>query len=263
MRRGFFKWAVAALVLAAIAAPAVSAPAVSQPLPHPIDDTEDLCSYTSMSPEAAYVPLVDSDEEITVDLFVVGDRGVSDYRMGELVTRAQRAYKPLGMKLNIIGSEQVVLEGTDSRKLLDQTKALFPDGERPAGSDAVLTFTSVNLTNSSGDSVAGQADCVGGIEFPRKSFVIIEDDEPDTPWEYEGVTMFGHTAAKITAHELAHLFGAHHQYANCVEGIPSEMDQSEASPCTVMFNDVGLVSLAFSALEGSVVRGYALEHLDP
>lgn len=259
MRGRFLTCLAAALVLAAAASS--SPPARSQPLPRPIDDTEETCTVTSLFPAAAYVPVIDSGDEITVDLFLVGDRGIGEYRMGELVARAQKAYKPLGMRLNIVGSQQVVLEGTDSQVLIDQAKALFPDGERPPGADAVLIFTSVNLTNSTGDGVAGQADCVGGIEFPRKSFVIIEDDEPDTPWEYEGVTMFGQTAAKIVAHELAHLFGAHHQYANCVEGIPSELDQSEASPCTVMFNDVGLVSLAFSTLEATVVRGYALEHL--
>lgn len=242
---------------------AATAPALSQPLPHPIDDTEDTCSITSMSPSAAYVPAVDSDDTIPVDLFLVGDRGISEYRMTELVARAQKAYTPLGMKLDVVGTKQVSLEGTDSKGLLNQSKSLFPDGERPADADAVLIFTSVNMTNASGDSVAGQADCVGGIEFPTKAFVVIEDDRSDAPTKFSGVTMFGHTAAKILAHELAHLFGAHHQYANCAEGIPSEMDDTEASPCTVMFNDVGLVSLAFGVLEGSVVRGYALQHLAP
>lgn len=248
------------LILGVLVASA-GAPARSHPLPRPIDDTEEDCSVTSMFPAAAYVPVLDSGDKITVDLYLVGDRGISEYRAGELVARAQKAYTPLGMKLNVVGFQEAVLEGTDSKGLLNQAKRLFPDEERPAGADAVLVFTSVDMTNLSGDGVAGQADCVGGIEFPTKAFVVIEDDDPDAATEFEGVTMFGHTAAKITAHELAHLFGAHHQYANCVEGIPSEFEDAEASPCTVMFNDVGLVSLAFSALEGTVVRGYALEHL--
>ena len=254
---------VSKLVVVGVALAVVAAPAVSQPLPRPIDDTEENCTASSLFPAAAYVPVIDPGDEITMNLFLVGDRGIGEYRMRELVARAGKAYKPLGMKLDVVGVQEAVLEGTDSKGLLNQAKTLFPDGERPVGADAVLIFTSVNLTNSTGDAVAGQADCVGGIEFPRKAFVVIEADRSDEPLDFEGVTMFGHTTAKIAAHELAHLFGAHHQYANCVEGIPSESEDAEASPCTVMFNDVGLVSLAFSALEGTVVRGYALEHLTP
>ena len=252
---------MAAVLLAALAA-AVAQPGVSQPLPRPIDDKPSNCSTSSLSPAAAYVPVVDSGDEITVDLFLVADRGISEYRMSELVARAAKAYKPLGLKLNVVGHREVVLEGTDSKGLISQAKMLFPYEERPAEADAVLVFTTVNLTNSMGEGVSGQADCVGGIEFPSKAFVIIEDDEPDAPsWEWEGVTMEGHKAAKIVAHELAHLFGAHHQYANCAEGIPSESEDGEASPCSLMFNYVDFISLAFSSLEGTVVRGYAMEHL--
>ena len=251
MNRGILKF-LAVAVVAAVLAP----PAASYPLPRPIDDTEANCTMSSLFPAAAYVPLIDNGDEITVNLFLVGDRGVSEYRMGEVINRAQKAYTPLGMKLNVVGTRQVTLEGTDSRSLINQTKELFPDGERPQGADAVLIFTSVDMTGN-----AGQADCVGGIEFPTKAFVVIEDDRGDAPTKFGAVTLFGHTTAKIAAHELAHLFGAHHQYANCAEGIPSELEDAEASPCTVMFNDVGLVSLAFSAVEGSIVRGYALQHL--
>lgn len=258
MRRGFFKFVVAAAVVATVAAPAVS-----QPLPRPIDDTESNCTTSSLFPAAAYVPVIDTGDEITVDLFLVGDRGISEYRMRALVAKAQKAYKPLGMKLNVVGVTEAVLEGTDAKGLLNQSKLLFPDEQRPPEADAVLIFTSVDMTNGTSKGVAGKADCVGGIEFPTKAFVVIEDDEPDAPWEYEGVTMEGNKAAKIVAHELAHLFGAHHQYANCAEGVPSESEDAEASPCSLMFNYVDLISLAFSTLEATVVRGYALEHLVP
>jgi hypothetical protein len=176
-----------------------------------------------------------------------------------------KAYKPLGLKLDVVGSREVVLEGTDSKELLNQVKTLFPNLSRPVGSDAVLLFTSVDITGgANGSSVAGQADCVGGILFPTKSFVVIEDRKPtDDGLAFGPVSFFGETAAKIATHELAHLLGAHHQYANCVEGIPSELDRSEVSPCTAMFNDVGLVSLAFGALEASVIRGYAEEYARP
>lgn len=240
-------------------------PARSYPLPRPIIDTESNCTLASFFPAAAAVPYIDSADVIDIDLFLVGDRGISTYRMEYLVTRMAKAYKPLGLKLDVVGSQEVILEGTDSKDLLNQVKTLFPDLSRPVGSDAVLLFTSVDITGgANGSSVAGQADCVGGILFPTKSFVVIEDnDASDDGLAFGPVSFFGETAAKIATHELAHLFGAHHQYANCVEGIPSELDRSEASPCTAMFNDVGLVSLAFGALEASVVRGYAEEYARP
>ena len=260
MGRGLFKCLVACAVLAALT---VTSPARSQPLPRPIDDTPETCTVTSLSPAAAYVPVVDSGDELSVDLFVLADRGVDQFRTSELIRRAQKAYAPLNMKLHVVGFEAVELSGTDAQGLIDQAKSLL-GGERPVGSDAVLVFTSVEMTSGAlGSGVAGKADCVGGIEFPTTAFVVIEDDgvADDAGSDWYAATLSGHSTAKVTAHELAHLFGAHHQYANCAEGIPSEIDQGEASPCTLMFNDVGLVSLAFSAVEGTVVRGYALEHL--
>lgn len=254
------------LITSGLALAAVVAPAVPQPLPRAIDDTPETCTVTSMSPAAAYVPVVDSGDEITVDLFLVSDRGVTPFRMTELVARAQRAYTPLNMKLRVVDVKEAMFEGTDAQGIIDQAKGLFPDGERPAGADAVLVFTSVEMTSgTTGSATAGMADCVGGIEFPTTAFVVIEDDgvADDAPSDLYVATAFGHTTAKVVAHELAHLFGAHHQYANCVEGAPSELDYSEASPCTAMFNDVGLASLAFGTLEGTIIRGYALEHLTP
>lgn len=259
MRGAYLKFLVAGVLLATVT---VTVPVRSQPLPRPIQDTEELCSLTSFAPAAAYVPVVDSGDEISVDLFVLADRGISEYRTSELVAKAQKAYTPLKMKLNIVGFQEVVFQGTDTRELFAQAKALF-GGQRPPEADAVMIFTSVDITNSTGNGVIGQADCVGGIEFPTKSFVVIEDWQDDEPLEFEPVTFWGNIPAKVVAHELAHLFGAHHQYSNCVEGVPSEAEDSEASPCTLMFPDVSFVSLAFSALEGTVTRGYALEHLSP
>ena len=258
MRRALLTLVAAGLFL-------TSVPARPYPLPRPIVDNESNCTLASLFPAAAAVPYIDSADVIDIDLFLVGDRGISTYRMEYLVTRMAKAYQPLGLKLDVVGSREVILEGTDPKDLLTQAKSLFPESSRPVGSDAVLLFTSVDIgSGPNGSSVAGQADCVGGILFPTKSFVVIEDDEPtDDNWTFGPVGMSGEKAAKIATHELAHLLGAHHQYANCVEGIPSEMDRSEVSPCTAMFNDVGLVSLAFGVLEASVVRGYAEAYARP
>jgi len=241
------------------------APARPYRLPRPIVDTEANCTTASFFPAAAAVPYINSADTIDIDLFLVGDRGISTSRMERLVQTAAKAYKPLGLNLKVAGTQEVIFQGTDTQELFEQVKSLFPGSERPAGSDAVILFTSVDITAGAlGSSVAGQADCVGGVLFPRKSFVVVEDTKPsDEGTRYGPVSLVGEAAAKITGHELAHLFGAHHQYANCAEGIPSEMDRAEVSPCTLMFNALTGVSLAFGALEASVVRGYAEEYARP
>ena len=55
--------------------------------------------------------------------------------------------------------------------------------------------------------------------------------------------------AEVFAHEMGHLIGAHHHYANCVEGNLSSTDQNDLSPCTLMFPAVNFASLNFAALE--------------
>lgn len=66
--------------------------------------------------------------------------------------------------------------------------------------------------------------------------------------------------AKIMAHEVSHLLGAHHHYANCAEGIPTATMTDMASLCTLMINDLGLASQNLSTLNGAITRGYLDEH---
>ena len=51
--------------------------------------------------------------------------------------------------------------------------------------------------------------------------------------------------------------GAHHHYAKCVEGLTTEGEPRELSPCTLMFNAVDLSSFNFSQVNSTVVRGHA------
>ena len=67
-----------------------------------------------------------------------------------------------------------------------------------------------------------------------------------------------HFAAKTFAHEVGHLMGAHHHYANCAEAaVPG------AAPCTLMFNFVDIQKLQFSTLNSLVVRGHAQLYATP
>lgn len=128
-------------------------------------------------------------------------------------------------------------------------------GRRPAGIDAVYAVSDLDLSGS----VAGKADCIGGIRFAESAFAAGEIVLDEEPLSFLGVTMFQDISAKILAHEVGHLLGAHHHYANCVEGIPTETVPDALSLCTLMINDIGLASLNFSTFNGVVVRGHAVD----
>ncbi len=69
--------------------------------------------------------------------------------------------------------------------------------------------------------------------------------------------------AEVMAHEIGHLMGAHHHYANPVEGNLTSAGPNDLSPATLMFNAVNFASLNFSAVNASVVRGYAVNYAAP
>ncbi len=251
-------------LLAVVAVAGLALPANSVPLPGPFNDPEEACDLQSLYPAAAHVPVVDPDDEIFVDVFLVADRNITTARAAAILAGAQESYEPLGLKLRVSGTRKVEFEGTDAFELIDQARDLFPDGERPAGSDAVLLFTSADIEAApAGNAVAGLAACVGGVGSPSRAFLVAEDPGENTAFGIGPVKTYDNIPAKILAHELGHLLGAHHHYANCVEGIPSEADEGEVSACTLMTNFADVISINFSALEGAVVRGYAEEYARP
>jgi hypothetical protein len=127
-------------------------------------------------------------------------------------------------------------------------------GRVPAGMDAVYAVSDLDLSGS----IAGKADCIGGIRYADRSFAAGEIDLNEVPLQF-GVTMFQDISAKILSHEVGHLLGAHHHYSNCVEGVPTETVDDALSVCTLMINDIGLASLNFSTFNGAVVRGHSVD----
>jgi hypothetical protein len=184
--------------------------------------------------------------------------GPSVARAQEVFATAARSYEPLATTLRAVAYEPVSFTGDDAQGLIDQAKARF-GGARPAGADLVYVFTNKDIQAGGNYAVAGLADCIGGVRYDTSAFGVGEDfgpSEMDDPLQRNGT-------AKVLAHELGHLMGAHHHYANCVEGNLSEVGEPEASPCTLMFNAVNLASLNFSALNGTVVRGHTTEYAAP
>jgi len=178
--------------------------------------------------------------------------GVSLARGQQVMQRAATSYAPLGLTLTST-FQSVTFGGTDAEGLIQQAKALH-GGRRPVGSDLVYTITSKDIQVDGETAVAGLADCIGGVAFADRAFAVGETLNPD---DFDLVVPVAHElTAKVGAHEIGHLMGGHHQYANCAEGLLSETGQ-ELSPCTLMINAVDLASFNFSAVNGLVVRGHA------
>ena len=178
--------------------------------------------------------------------------GVSLARGQQVFQVARNSYAPLG--INLTGTfETVSFDGTNAQGLIDQSKDRF-GGTRPAGTDLVYTLTNKDIQLDGQTAVAGLADCIGGVAFPSRAFAVGENFSTDEA-SLLGIPIAGQLTAKVAAHEIGHLMGGHHHYANCVEGLLSEFP-GELSPCTLMFNAVDLASLNFATLNGLVVKGH-------
>lgn len=177
----------------------------------------------------------------------------------ELFAQADRAYGPLGLRL--VPKFRVVpplpdLDG-DHDAYMEWLKDMF-GGRRPAGSDIVYLATHHHLNSG------GLADCIGGIADPRHAFAIgmlsfgglagvSIDPDPGLP---EGPPV-SDSGAKLTAHEIGHLFGAHHHYGGDCLG-----DSSEPGTCDVMLSlSPQTLGLRFGLVNGAVVRDQAERYL--
>lgn len=101
----------------------------------------------------------------------------------------------------------------------------------------------VHLVSGHDHGVA-EANCVGGVGDPEVAYTFTP-----LPWD-ERFAVF-HTNAM--AHEVGHIFSAHHHYGNHVE--------SEGATIMIQGYTPGLHPL-FSSLSKSVMRGYGQERLD-
>ena len=203
--------------------------------------------------------ITDAGQTISLDVAVLLD-GVSVNDANLLMNKAAESYAPLKVDLNVSSYTTVNFTGTEGADMIQQAKNLF-GGKRPAGSDLVYVLTSKDITSAGDTGLAGLADCIGGVRFAHHAFAVGEatgiDESPLGPFV---INVDAH--AEVAAHELGHLMGAHHHYANCVEGVLSG-DATDLSPCTLMFNFVDLQSLNFSTVEGATVRGHAVNYARP
>ncbi len=203
--------------------------------------------------------ITDSGQTVSLDVTILLD-GVSLGMGNQIMTRAADSYAPLGINLNVISYQDVTFTGTEGDALIQQAKDRF-GGVRPAGSDLVYVLSNKDLTTGGDTGLAGLADCIGGVRFAHHAFAVGEavgiEEAAIGPFLLE---VDAHP--EIAAHELGHLMGAHHHYANCVEGL-LQGEATDLSPCSLMFNFVDFQSLNFSQVNGAVVRGHAVQYASP
>jgi hypothetical protein len=222
-------------------------------------------------PENIGVPgLLDDGRRIELSVLLLLD-GTDAEVAGAIMARAAESYRPLGIDLVLVRTRSVAYSSTVSSDLIDAAKATV-GGVPPRGIDLVGVFTDKTMQSiAGGATVVGQADCIGGIRFDEHSFFVVSDirdiEDPQTgttgTLNSLGFNPNVDATAEVMAHEIGHLMGAHHHYANCVEGNLSSAGPGDLSPCTLMFNAVNFASLNFGAVSGAVVRGHAVEHAAP
>jgi hypothetical protein len=222
-------------------------------------------------PENVALPVLDSGQQVELSVYLLLD-GTNPDVARRLMARAAESYKPLNIKLVLAGMKTVAYDTTISDQLIAAAKATM-GGKPPRGVDIVGVFTSKEMQAATGGAgtVVGQADCIGGIRWDDTSFLVFSDitniENPTTgqtgTLNSMGLNPNVDAASEVIAHEIGHLMGAHHHYANCTEGMLTSAGPSDVSPCTLMFPAVNFASLNFATLEAATVRGHAVKHATP
>jgi reprolysin-like metallo-peptidase family M12B len=203
--------------------------------------------------------VTDSGQIVDLAVAVLLD-GVDQATGAQIMAKAAESYAPLGINLRVSSWRTVAFAGTEGAEQIQQAKNYYR-GERPRGSDLVYVLTNKDITDAGDTGLAGLADCIGGVRFKTRAFAVGEATGID-PFAIGPFVLEVDAYPEIAAHELGHLMGAHHHYANCAEGLLTGA-VNDLSPCTLMFNFVDFQSLNFSQVNGPIVRGHAVNYASP
>jgi hypothetical protein len=204
--------------------------------------------------------LTDAGQTISLDVALLLD-GVSLADADQIMQGAAASYAPLNIDLNVVSYTNVSFTGIEGADLIQEAKNFY-GGVRPPGSDLVYVLTSKDITTDGSTGLAGLADCIGGVRFPQHAFAVGEANVT-LPSAIGPFFLSMGADPEVVAHEIGHLMGVHHHYANCVEGNLTSAGTGDLSPCTLMFNFVEIQSINFGLLEGLVARGHAVQFASP
>lgn len=242
-----------ALVLGLLPGPAAADPSIGGGPPvGPFIDEEEEC--LEPSPAAYSVP--GEDKELVLEVLILLD-GPTLEEAREVLDRAADSYSPLGIKLRpkyeVVDFEPeratADTESSHYRRLVQDAKD-HTVGERPPDVDLVYVMTTKDI-----EGAAGFADCIGGVRYPNRAYSVGEFYEKEVL--SFGANFYVDRNAETLSHELGHLMGAHHHYANCGQGAGADdVENREPAPCTLMFNFLDFTSINFSVINSAVVTGH-------
>lgn len=222
---------------------------------------------------ATYAPPALAYSDINIDVTIMLD-GVLKTDAERMVERANTAYTDHGLqilatyrkfplKADSIQTDDAgrPVEGIEVRAAVAAAKTAL-GGTRPVGSDVVYVLTNKDLyLEGFDDGILGWAECIGGVRYPNRAFAA---GEVPTSFKTLALNFYLDAGAKVLAHEVGHLFGAHHEYGNCVQGIgPEDVTNLEPAACTLMFAYIDFQSLTLGAVDGAVIRGHAEDFATP
>jgi hypothetical protein len=254
---------VRALMAAVLAAALVAGPASARrEVAHLLDIEAEDCEENVPVATAANL-VAPGGDNIDLEVLVLLD-GMARSEAEAIMARAALPYEALDITLlptfrkiaapEPQGSSAPADQSADGMALIAEAKRVV-GGQRPEGTDVVYLMTNRDLTLPDNAGAAGYADCIGGIRYPTRAFAA---GEGLNEIEDLGLRFYVDGAAKVAAHEIGHLLGAHHHYSNCVQGAStSDATGRDPSICTLMTNFVDLQDLYFGSFEAIVVRGHA------
>lgn len=202
--------------------------------------------------DASFVALYEDWEAVVRDIAAVAD-GLYQRELGLNVSVV--AIVPIPQAdLNVTENKDAAIDGDQSQKIIDDTKAYFtahyPDLDRD------LVYTLVGTSTAGG--IAGQADCIGAARYRDVAYGWGEGLNLAGPAGTIGpLGLIDSVGLKVILHEMAHLLGAHHHYTACGPYLATSGTGDAMAACDLMINDIGFASYSFSPLNKAAIRGYA------